>query len=78
MDASKRGQLLNRLADLMERDAQYLAVSLLEELVLLDNILLLEIEHIESVYLSLQNISMSCYSNSWCTTLFVYTSNFFK
>lgn len=42
MDASKRGQLLNRLADLMERDAQYLAVSLFKELVIrntLDNIL---------------------------------------
>ena len=26
MDASERGLLLNRLADLMEKDAQYLAV----------------------------------------------------
>ena len=29
MDASTRGELLNRLADLIERDRQYLAVSLL-------------------------------------------------
>lgn len=28
MDASERGNLLNRLADLMERDRVYLAVSL--------------------------------------------------
>jgi len=28
MDAAERGRLLNRLADLIERDAQYLAVSL--------------------------------------------------
>lgn len=27
MDASERGQLLNRLADLIERDRAYLAVS---------------------------------------------------
>ena len=29
MDASKRGDLLNRLADLMERDRHYLAVNFL-------------------------------------------------
>lgn len=27
MDASKRGELINKLADLMERDRNYLAVS---------------------------------------------------
>ena len=30
MDASERGNLLNRLADLLERDRAYLAVSALE------------------------------------------------
>lgn len=29
MDASQRGYLLNRLADLIDRDAVYIAVSLL-------------------------------------------------
>ena len=28
MDASERGRLLNKLADLMERDATYIAVSI--------------------------------------------------
>ena len=32
MDASGRGRLLNRLADLMERDKEYLAVSLYHDI----------------------------------------------
>lgn len=41
MDASKRGTLLNKLADLIQRDAVYLAVRLNKTINILINLILI-------------------------------------